>query len=89
MDDEIVIHDASKFPLAARVESKGLNVLILRHLGTAVKNFKGQTCKWELEYRWLSQMDDDLCCVLGNEFTYYPTKEVDPTKNLFDQFNLF
>ena len=89
MDNEIIIHDPSKFPLAVRVESKGLNVLILRRLGTMVKNASGQNCRWGLEYRWLSQMDEDLCCVLGNDFTYYPTSEVDPTKSLFDQFNLF
>lgn len=87
--DDIIIHDTDRFPHAVRVESKGLNVLILRRLGTAVKNFSGQTCQWEIEYRWLSQMDDALCCVKGNEFTYYPMNEVDPNKSLFEQFDLF
>lgn len=88
-DNEVMVHDTERFPSASRIESKGLNVLILRNLAEPVKNFNGDICYWELEYRWLSQMDEDLCCVQGNEFTYYMAHEVDITLGLFEQFNLF
>jgi len=85
---EIIDHNPERFG-AIRVESKDLNVLILRLLINPRKNFSGQLCRWELEYRWLSQMDPALCCVLGQEYTLYPRKEIDPDKGLFEQFNLF
>lgn len=88
-EDSIIVHDSSHFPHAVRVESKGLNVLILRCLSTTVQNAAGENCRWELEYRWLSEMDPSLSCVLGSDYTYYPTDEIDPDQKLFDQFNLF
>jgi len=85
---DVIEHDANRFN-AMRVESKGLNVLMLRRIKKPMKNFSGQTCRWELEYRWLSQMDEALCCVLGTEFNFFPDDEVDPKISLFEQFNLF
>ena len=87
-DSDVIIHNPTPFR-ATRVESKGLNVLILRRLKKARRNFSGQLCVWELEYRWLSQMDEDLCCVKGQDFTLYPNSEVNPDMWLFDQFDLF
>lgn len=85
---EVIEHDAESFD-AVRVESKDLNVLILRRLDETIKNVEGQTCRWELEYRWLSEMDPELCCVKGSEFNYLRARDVDPKISLFDQFNLF
>jgi len=86
--NETIMHDAERFG-AVRVESKNLDVLILRRLPYAKKNFSGQLCQWELEYRWLSQMDPALCCVMGQEYTLYPRADINPKKSLFTQFNLF
>lgn len=87
--NEVVQLEPSRFgENAVRAEQKGLNVLILRRLKTPVVPLNGFQSLWELEYRWLSCVDD-LYGVQGNEFSYWREKEVDPSKNLFDQFNLF
>ncbi len=85
---DTITHNAEDFN-AVKVESKDLNVLILRRLKEPRKNFAGQSCRWELEYRWLSQYEPELCCVRGSEINLFPLKEINPNESLFDQFDLF
>ena len=81
-----------QIPRACKAERKDKNVLIMRELDKPFKRFDGKMAKWELEYRWLSstpESDPECVCVQGNEFTYYQSKEWDPEKRLFEQFDLF
>lgn len=78
---EIVELEYSHFGVTAlKAERKGLNALILWDTGDDY---------YELEYRWLSEEDDELACVQGSEISCWPKSEVQLDKLLFDQFNLF
>jgi hypothetical protein len=87
MEDEI-IDVSDKFKGCIAAEMRGLNVLILRRLKEPFQRFDGKVAMYELEYRWLSR--PDVCCVLGNEFTYYQGQEIRgwEKKNLFNAFQL-
>ena len=74
---------------AVAVERDGLNVLIMRKCNNPIQRADGKIAQWELEYRWLSQIDPALCCVQGNEYSYWQTGEWDRNKSLFEQFDLF
>jgi len=74
-------------------------VLILRKLDSPFKRFDGKRVSYELEYRWVSAdvtpEGDEVCCVMGEEFSYYSKRELNAinamNKNcqLFDSFQLF
>jgi len=81
-------------------QAKGYNVLILAKLQKPIQNVEKQKCRLELEHRWLSaavetNKDENWVCVQGQDFTYYPRKEIpvaDLAKGritLFDAFQLF
>jgi len=90
VSEEVVQLEPSRFgENAVRAEQKGLNVLILRRIKRPTADGWCELKRhWELEYRWLSHAND-VYGVQGNEFSYWREKEVDPSKSLFDQFNLF
>ena len=88
LDRSVFVLEPDRFH-AVRVERCEKNALIMRRLDNPVKNFSKQDCLWELEYRWLSREEDELVCVQGNEFAYYPDNEYDESKPLFEQFQLF
>jgi len=86
--ENYLIEDVSKyFHGCVMAEKKDKNVLILYKLDKPITRFDGKKGSYELEYRWLSQ--DDVHCVLGNEFTIWQRKELDLKKHLFDQLQLF
>lgn len=80
------------FDDALRADRRGPNVLILRRLEEPRRPFNGKLSSLELEYRWLSVdtcSQDDLVRVAGNEFTLWQESDLDTTRDLFSQVNLF
>lgn len=80
------------FEGAIRADRRGPNVLILRQLEEPRRPLNGKLSSLELEYRWLSAdtgSPGDLVCVLGNEFALWCESDLDPTRDLFSQVNLF
>ena len=75
------------------------NVLILRKLDSPFKRFDGRRVSYQLEYRWLSvdptPEGDEVCCLRGQEFSYYSKRELIEVHalskkwELFDSFQLF
>ena len=82
-----MIDVSDQFDNCIKAEKEEKNVLILRKLDSPIKRFDGKMARYEIEYRWLSQ--DDVHCVLGNEFTYWMKKEIDMGKDLFEQLQLY
>jgi hypothetical protein len=82
-----------------KAESKDKNVLILRKMREVFQRFDGRKVSYVLEYRWLScyptAEGSEVCCVEGNEFSYWSTRELQKCgalkkhSRLFDCFNLF
>lgn len=72
-------------------ERKGANVLVLVDHGDQGALLAGdkKPRRWEIIYYWLSNPQAELCQVLGDEITWYETKEVNPKLGLFEQFNCF
>ena len=73
-----------------QAEQRDADVLILRKLDAAIERMDGDWAQYELEYRWLSN-PRHVCCVLGNEFTFWQPEELAGWENqsLFDVFRLF
>lgn len=93
MEDELIDYSEA-FPDALMAEGKGSNVLLLHLLHTPRRNAAGQICRYELEYRWLSQecrtdRDQAWACVQGSEVTLWPKRGVDLKRGLFEQFRLW
>lgn len=82
-----------------KASAKGRNVLILSHMDYPVVRMDGKRVAYELELRWLSEdpseTGDEVCCVRGNEFSYWSKRELkelgalDPHSSLFDCFDVF
>ena len=88
----VSVLDPEALPLcnAIAVERRGRDALILRRLDEPCRRFDGKTASYELEYRWLSQDDDDeLACVRGSEVSLWQRREIKLDAHLFDQFDLF
>ena len=76
-------------PHCVMAERRGANVLVLYKLKDKFKRLDGKLAGYELVYKWLAHETAELCRVQGSECSYYMAKELDLTKGLFDQFNLF
>lgn len=72
-----------------KAERRGVNVLIMRKLDEPWERFDKKKARWELEYRWLSGEQAELCEVKGNEFSFWTDSEWNQDTSLFDQFDLF
>ncbi len=84
------ILDVSDYFDCLKAERRGVDVLILRKLNSPIQRLDGKQARYQVEYRWLSN-PRDLCCVQGNEFSYWLASEIRgwQTKSLFDVFRLF
>lgn len=83
------VQDVSEdFPNAIKAERKGNETLILRRLDYIVETLDGTEATLELENRW-HRPGADVHSVQGNDFTFYADNDIDLTKSLFDQFDLF
>ena len=84
MDDCEILDVLGEFNNAVKAERKGVNILILRKLDEPRQMFKYKA-HYEIEYRWINP---ETGGVLGTEYTYWNSKDVDLSKTLFSQFNL-
>ena len=83
--------------IKANAEEK--NVLILSHMECPITRFDGKRVSYMVEYRWISKSPtedgDEVCCVLGNDCSYWSKRELkelgafNEHSSLFDCFNLF
>ena len=93
VDEPAVVDVTEEFPGCIRAARKGVNTLILRRLLRPRRRFDGMRASYELEYRWHRSGRVDVHSVLGNEFTFWQRKEIEPVlsgiRELFDFFQLF
>lgn len=93
-DTEVIdVIEADSIPDVLKAESKGKNTLILRKI-PPIRRVDGKMACRALEHRWhnmeiTADNINDICSVQGNDYTYWQAKELDLTKSLFDQVNLF
>ena len=92
-DEPAVVDLTEEFPGCIRAARKGVNTLILRRLVRPRRRFDGKRASYELEYRWHRSSRVDPHAVLGNEFTFWQRKEIEPLLSgaveLLDFFHLF
>lgn len=82
MDSEVI--DLSENPYlekeVIKAEAKDRNVIILRKLDSPYQRFDGRRVSYEIEYRWLSrtptEKGDEVCCLRGNEYSYWSSREL-------------
>ena len=93
VDEPAVVDLTEEFPGCIRAARKGVNTLILRRLLRPRRRFDGKRASYELEYRWHRSSQVDVHSVLGNEFTFWQRREIEPVlsgiRELFDCFQLF
>jgi len=73
-------------------ERQGHNVLVLiDHLNGSGAMLAGDRNprRWEVLYRWLRHETADLAEVLGEEVTWWKSREINSNKSLFAQLNCF
>jgi hypothetical protein len=76
---ELIKDVTEEYPSSIKAEQRGKDILILRRLEKPIKTWsRSPLFHYELEYRWLS----DSSGVLGNEFSYFTKKEINPKKSL-------
>lgn len=86
--EEITAYYKSCYPEwdILKVEQEGKNRLIL--IKREIIRGDGIKSDYELKYLWLCE-PYKLSSVLGSESTYWTKDELDLSKSLFDQVNLF
>ena len=76
-----------------KAEAKDRNVLILRKMKEVFQRFDGRKVSYILENRWLycdpTEDGDEVCCVEGNEYSYWSTRELQKCGALKKHSRLF
>jgi hypothetical protein len=84
-DADAPVLDLSKNPYLShegllKAEARGRTVLLLYKMSGTYQRSDGRRVSWRLVYRWLSadptEKGDEVCCVEGDEFTYWSRREL-------------
>lgn len=72
------VTETANRPGCIRAERKGKLALVLSKLDYPVKRFDGKRVSYKIEEIVLSTEEDELACVMYNEYNYFSAKELAP-----------